>query len=86
MGRDQFPKSIKSTHPPDYKQGRDPSLYHIDIFLTLVEVFEDKWLYGRGGVVEEGGQLASNFCYVQLLGASEKVWGDMYTMYSVAPF
>ena len=56
------------------------------MFLTMVEVFEDKWLYGRGGVVEEGGQLASNFCYVQLLGASEKVWGDMYTMYSVAPF
>ena len=26
-----------------------------------MEVFEDKWLYGRGGVVEEGAQLASNF-------------------------
>ena len=51
-----------------------------------MEVFEDKWLYGRGGVVEEGAQLASNFCYVQLLGASEKVWGDMYSMYSDAPF
>ena len=29
------------------------------------------------GVVEEGAQLASNFCYVQLLGASENVWGDI---------
>ena len=26
-----------------------------------MEVFEDKWVYGRGGVVEEGAQLASNF-------------------------
>ena len=25
-------------------------------------------------------------CCVQLLGASEKVWGDMYSMYSVTPF
>ena len=28
---------------------------------TLVEVFQDKWVCGRGGVVEEGAQMASNF-------------------------
>ena len=26
-----------------------------------MEVFEDKWVYGIGGVVDEGAQLASNF-------------------------
>ena len=33
----------------------------MDIYLTLVEVFENKWVCGRGGVDEERAQLASNF-------------------------